>query len=88
VASPPYKDQLRACSEEVQQLLTRLTERHPAMVVFAALTEHVRGGLAYCRNAGIISTADVRAVLTRLRHRSFLKPPRPAPVGSNARKGR
>ena len=72
VAPSRYARQLHACSEELRPLLTRLMQQHSALTVLAALTEHLSGALVYCRNAGIMSNEDVRAVLTRVRHRASL----------------
>jgi len=58
-------------------------QQHSALTVLAALTEHLSGALVYCRNAGIMSNEDVRAVLTRVRHQAALTRPRLAPGASS-----
>lgn len=88
MAPSRYARQLHACSEELKPLLGRLLQQHSALTVLAALTEHLGGALVYCRNAGIMSNDDVRAVLTRVRHRASLTRLRLAPGGSSGRPDR
>jgi len=82
---PPsrYARQLHACSEELRPLLTRLMQQHSALTVLAALTEHLSGALVYCRDAGIMSNEDVRAVLRRVRHQAALTRLRLAPEAAS-----
>jgi hypothetical protein len=88
MAPSRYAKSLRACSEELTPLLTRLMRQHSALTVLAALTEHLSGALVYCRGAGIMTNEDVRAVLTRVRRQSSLTRLHLAPGASSERPDR
>jgi hypothetical protein len=71
IATEEFDCQVRACAEQIREWLPALAERHSPLIVLAALTEHVGGGLRLCQEAGACTPADVRTVLGRLEALTF-----------------
>ena len=63
IATEEFQSEVRACAEEIREWLPALADRHSPLIVLAALTEHVGGGLRLCQEAGACTPADVRTVL-------------------------
>jgi hypothetical protein len=74
-----FEKQVRKCAAEVRVLLPELAERHSPLVVLAALTEHVGGGLFLCQESGACTPEEARAIIRRIEQLTFAdgKCPRP-----------
>jgi len=66
-----FQAQVQACAAQVMTYLPELARRHSPLMVLAALSEHVGGGLYLCQKAGACSPAQARAVLQDIEERIF-----------------
>jgi hypothetical protein len=62
-----YQDQVQRCAAEIQELLQNLSRRHPALILIAAMTEHVGGSLFISQEARTCSPERARAIIERVR---------------------
>jgi len=69
-----FRDEVRACAEEIGALLPELAQRHSPLIVLAALSEHVGGGLLRCQQAGVCTPEEARALLAELEEAVFAEP--------------
>jgi hypothetical protein len=60
-------NKVERCTAELHSTLSALALQHTAMIVAAALAEHVRGGLAISQHAKACKPRAVRAIIERLR---------------------
>jgi hypothetical protein len=70
-----FEDEVRACVEEIKRALPALADHHTPLVVLAALSEHVGGGLQLCQAAGVCTPEQAREVLRRLAQIAFAEAP-------------
>ena len=66
-----FQDQVQRCAAEIQDLLPALAQRHPPLILIAALTEHVGGSLCISQEARICSRETARAIIERVRQLAF-----------------
>jgi len=69
-----FRDEVRACAEEIGALLPQLALRHSPLIVLAALSEHVGGGLLRCQQAGVCTPEEARTLLAELEEAVFADP--------------
>jgi hypothetical protein len=67
----PFQDQVERCAEEIDRHLGALANRHSALVVLAALTEQVGGGLWLCQESGVCTAQRAREILRRVEELTF-----------------
>jgi len=66
-----YQTQVRMCAAEIQAALPDLAERHPPLILVAALTEHIRGGLFLTHESRSCAPAKARAMIRRMQKIAF-----------------
>jgi hypothetical protein len=66
-----FQDQVRRCAAEFQDLLPALSQRHPPLILIAALTEHVGGSLCISQEARTCSPETARAIVERVKELAF-----------------
>jgi hypothetical protein len=66
-----YQAQVRMCVAEIQAALPGLAERHAPLILVAALTEHIRGGLFLAQETRACAPAKARAMIRRMQQIAF-----------------
>ncbi len=66
-----YQQQVQQCAAEMRELLPELADRHTPLVVIAALTEHIGGGLYFTQETRLCSAAQARAIIRRVTRIAF-----------------
>jgi hypothetical protein len=62
-----YQKQVRQCAAEFRAMLPELSGRHTPLVLIAALTEHVGGGLFLSQATHECSLDQARAIVQRVK---------------------
>jgi hypothetical protein len=68
-----YREEVQKCAAEVRALLPQLASRHSPLVLVAALTEHVGGGLLLALQTRVCKPARARAIVRRVRQIAFAR---------------
>lgn len=66
-----FQDQVRRCAAEIQEMLPALSQRHPTLILIAALTEHVGDSLCISQEARTCSPETARAIIERVKELAF-----------------
>jgi hypothetical protein len=66
-----FQDQVRRCAAEFKELLPALSQRHPTLILIAALTEHVGGSLYISQQTRTCSPERARAIIERVKELAF-----------------
>jgi hypothetical protein len=66
-----YERQVRRCSAEFRAKLPELAKRHTTLVLLAALTEEVGGGLYVTQETNLCTPERARAIIRRLESIAF-----------------
>jgi hypothetical protein len=79
-----YERQVRRCAAELRMKLPKLAERHPALVLIAALTEEVGGGLYLTQEDKLCTPERARAIIQRVEQIAFSDHPEQRPPPQQA----
>lgn len=66
-----HENQMRRCAAEIELMLPELANRYPPLVMVAAFTEHVGGGLFMTQEVQVCSAEEARAIIQRVKEIGF-----------------
>lgn len=65
------ENQPQRCTAEIQRMLPELANRHSALVLVAALTEHLGGALFLTQEAQVCSASKAQEIIQRVKDIAF-----------------
>jgi hypothetical protein len=66
-----FQEEVHRCAAEMRTMLPALAKRYSPLVLVAALTEHVGGGLFLSQEAQVCTEEQARAIIQRVEEIAF-----------------